>query len=73
MNDEDDVLDEQQVEDNRVGLSEIVFDAIYTAIRDALGEADLEAAIIEGMRIAADELLEQFMSQKTWMMAGRKN
>ena len=73
MNDEDDVLDEQQVGNNRADLSDIVFDAIYAAIRDVLEEADLEAAITEGMRIAADELLEQFMSQKTWMMAGRKN
>ena len=73
MREDDDTKDEQEVDSARSDLAEIVFDAVYSAIRDAIEESDLEGAIIEGMRTAADELLEQFMSQKTWMMAGRKN
>ena len=73
MREEDDLSEGQEVGSTGSDLSEIVFDAVYAAIRDVLEEADLEAAIIEGMRIAADEMLEQFMSQKTWLRNKREN
>ena len=73
MREDDDTKDEQEVDSARSDLAEIVFDAVYSAIRDAIEESDLESAIIEGMRIVADELLEQFMSQKTWLRNKREN
>jgi len=65
--------DESEVECGENDVVGIIYNAAYNAFRDALAESDLEGALIEGVRTAADELLEQFMSQKTWMFNRREN